>query len=262
MTLGSDRFVELGKVVDVLRDVERLAVLSGAGISAAAKIPIYRGPDGEFLDPETEKWLQCETFEADPRAWYEKFWGFHEQIRDAQPTLGHMALKAMAEAGVVSDVVTQNVDALDLRAGTDEENVFEVHGVERQLSCIGCDATFETEPWLERNGAANPARCERDGGVLKPDFNLYHDQYIRGYVNDNAQRGVLALDEADGLLVVGTSLHIWPWNQMVVDAWRAKKPIVIINPHPTEFDGAARGLVIRATADEGLQMLREELVGG
>ena len=258
MTQGGDRLAGLGKVVDVLRGTERLTVLSGAGISTAAKIPIYRGPDGKFLDPETEEWLQCESFEADPQAWYEKFWGLHEQIRDARPTLGHMALKAMAEAGVVNDVVTQNVDALDIRAGIDEGHVFEVHGVERQLSCIGCDASFETEAWLERNGKASPARCERDGGLLKPDFNLYNDKYIRGYINDKGQRGVEALYEADGLLVVGTSLHIWPWNQAVVDAYREKRPIVMVNPHPTKFDGAAR-FIIRATADEGLQMLQEEL---
>ena len=104
MTESGGRLAELGEVVDLLRSTERLAVLSGAGISAAAKIPIYRGPDGKFLDPTTEEWLKCEAFEANPQAWYEKFWGFHEQIRDARPTLGHMALKAMTEAGVVSEV--------------------------------------------------------------------------------------------------------------------------------------------------------------
>lgn len=267
MALGGEQQVELSEVSYLLHENESWVALTGAGISSSAGIPIYRGPDGRFLDEGTEEWLQRETFDADPAAWYGRFWELHDAIKNAQPTAGHCALAAMVEAGIVSHIVTQNVDALDLRAGTAEERVSEVHGIERMLSCTdvkGCDFIVPTEEWLEGNDVTVLPTCPNDGLVLKPDFNLYGDgdpryHRIRPYIQKYGERGAQALVDADGILVVGTSLNIAPWNGIVVQKWREVYPVVMVNPNPTRFDAAAR-FIIRGTADEGLQMLQEQLV--
>jgi len=248
---------------DVLRDQESVVALTGAGISLAAGIPIYRAPDGSFLDEDNELWLYRDYFDAATAQWYPKFWELHDTIRAASPTRGHRALSAMVKAGIVDHIVTQNVDGLDLLAGTDKERVSEVHGIERRLSCTNfeeCGFEVLTEDWLIEKGKSAPPTCPHDDQPLKPDFNLYGERYARRDVVEDGIRGKRVLEAADALLVVGTSLSIDPWRRIVFDKIEEKKPVVIVNPNPKPVDELARFLILRSTADEGLSLLQEQLV--
>jgi NAD-dependent deacetylase len=157
------------EIAEVLRERESVVALTGAGISLAAGVPIYRGADGAYLDKENDTWLWREAYDADPLKWYERFWELHETIKLAQPTLAHRALKALVETGVVSKIVTQNVDGLDLLAGTDKAHVHEVHGIERRLSCTdleGCDFAIPTDDWLHGHDTDTLPTCPHDGRPL------------------------------------------------------------------------------------------------
>jgi NAD-dependent deacetylase len=251
----------LAEVGKVLQERQPIVALTGAGISLAAGIPIYRGADGEYLDKENDTWLWREAYDADPLQWYERFWDLHETIRSAQPTRAHRALNALVEAGVVSKIVTQNVDGLDLMAGTDKSRVHEVHGIERRLSCTDleeCDFVISTEGWLEANDQATLPTCPHDGQPLKPDVNLRHEPGFRTDIAEDGVQGQRALETADAVLVVGTSFNVEPWRRIIQDRHDYGKPVVIVNPNPTTVDKYARFL-IRKTADEGLSLLQEQL---
>jgi len=249
-------------IAEVLGERKSIVALTGAGLGQAAGISVFRRPDGSFLSEELEIWLQREYYDAATVPWYEKYWDFHDSIAKARPTQGHLALRAMVEAGVVSHVVTQNVDGLDLRAGTDVSHVSEVHGIDRRLSCPNfaeCGFEVSTEDWLREYGRSLPPLCPDDGQILKPDFNLYGEKFARRDIVENAIRGEQVLKAADAILAVGTSLSIQPWRRIVIDKSIEQKPIVVVNPNPTTIDRCAH-LMLRGDADDGLTLLREQLV--
>jgi NAD-dependent deacetylase len=251
-------FAEIG---EVLQERESIVALTGAGISLAAGIPIYRGADGTYLDKENDWWLYREAFDDDPQRWYARFWELHETIRAAQPTRAHHALNALVEAGVVSKIVTQNVDGLNLLAGTDKSRVHEVHGIERQLSCTdleGCDFVISTEDWLRDHDTETLPTCPHDSRLLKPDVNLRREPGFRTSIAEDGIQGQKALETADAVLVVGTSFNVEPWRRIIKDRHDYGKPVVIVDPNSTTVDKYARFL-IRKTADEGLSLLQEQL---
>jgi NAD-dependent deacetylase len=269
MTSDVERFADISEAADLLRGAENLVALTGAGISLSAGIPIYRGSDNKYLDEENEWWVWRESFDSQTEKWYKRFWELHSPITSAAPTPGHLALSAMVEAGILSDIVTQNVDGLDLKAGTDEEHVYEVHGTERLLSCTnedGCETTVLTDEWLQSHEDTLVPTCEKDGQVLKPDVNLYHEPPLPRHVSKERRRvaqahpkGEQVMTDADALLVVGTSLNVAPWRQIVIGKFLTDTPVVVVTPEPIHLDKYLRLTHILRTADEGLQLLQEEL---
>jgi len=170
------------QIVEVLRESQNTVAFTGAGISKSAGIPTFRDlDDGLWLDRENLQWAHRQTYDADPQDWYVKFWPLYGTMRAAKPTPAHYALRDMVEASVIGTIVTQNIDGLDLLAGTDESHVLEVHGHGRQLSCTdvrGCGYFTRTEDWLLGNDRARLPTCLRDGKPLKPDVLLFDDASV------------------------------------------------------------------------------------
>lgn len=259
----------------------RIAVLTGAGISTDSGIPDYRGPDSPPSNPMT-----IQQFTTDPlfrqRYWARNHVGWRH-MDDTQPNAGHRALATLEHAGVVNGVITQNVDLLHTKAGS--ANVVNLHGSYARVVCLGCGYTMSRAALAEKLEALNPGfieraeavgglavapdadaviaetasfsylDCPRCAGMLKPDI---------VYFGENVPKDVVAkafslVDEAQALLVVGSSLTVFSGYRFVRHAVSLGIPVAIINRGPTRGDELAT-VKVDGGCSELLTLLAEELL--
>ena len=223
----------------LLRRAERIAVLTGAGISTASGIGDFRGPQGRWtLDPDAEKVSTLSYYLGDPdvRA---KAWRFRAEspVYDAQPNPAHAALVGLEQGARLTGLVTQNTDGLHQLAGSNSELVIELHGNSRTWRCESCRATGEMVEMIRRvrAGEIDP-RCPFDGGIVRATTILFEE----GLDPATIDAAVAAVDDAEVLLVIGTSLTVHPAAGLVPYARRRGIAIILVNGEPTDYDGLAR----------------------
>ncbi|KAA0120290.1 NAD-dependent protein deacetylase [Mycolicibacterium sp. P9-22] len=258
----------------------RVAVLTGAGMSTDSGIPDYRGPDSPPSNPMT-----IGQFRSDPvfrqRYWARNHLGWRH-MDDTVPNAGHRALARMEAAGVVSGLITQNVDLLHTKAGS--ERVVNLHGTYAQVVCLNCGLTMSREALADELEALNPGfaeraervggiavapdadavvadtssfrylDCPRCGGMLKPDIVYFGESVPK----ERVQQAFSLVDEADALLVAGSSLTVFSGYRFVRHAASAGKPIAIVNRGPTRGDALAT-VKLEAGCSELLTLLAGEL---
>ena len=238
-----------------------VAVLTGAGISAASGIPTYRDDKGCWRHSEP---IKHQEFIADPerrkRYWARSMRGW-PAVRDARPNAAHRALATLERSGQVSTVITQNVDRLHQRAGS--QRVIDLHGRLDRVQCLDCGDLQCREQLQQRLTAMNTlaitgvtasARPDGDadlpdalvekiqipdctvcGGVLMPDVVFFGGTVPRPRVSTCMQ----AVDDADALLVVGSSLQVYSGFRFCRRAAETGKTLAIINPGVTRADDLA-----------------------
>lgn len=222
----------------LLRQAGRVAVLTGAGISTASGIGDFRGPQGRWtLDPQAERVSTLSWYlnDADVRA---KAWRFRAEspVYDAQPNAAHRALVRLEQGARLTGLITQNTDGLHQLAGSNPELVIELHGNSRTWRCESCRATGPMIDMvrLVRAGALDP-RCPYDGGIVRATTILFEEPLDPAVIDE----AVASVDDADALLVIGTSLGVHPAAGLVPYAHRRGVQIVIVNAEPTDYDGLA-----------------------
>ncbi|MFD0367524.1 NAD-dependent protein deacetylase [Streptomyces sp. NPDC059071] len=247
---------DLRPVADALR-AGGVVVLSGAGISTESGIPDYRG-EGGSLSRHTPMTYQDFTagVHARRRYWARSHLGWRTFGR-ARPNAGHRAVAAFARHGLLSGVITQNVDGLHQAAGS--EGVVELHGSLSRVVCLSCRALSSRRELARRLEEANPGfapvaaginpdgdadltdeqvgdfrvvPCTACGGVLKPDVVFFGENVPAPRV-EHCRRLV---QEASSLLVLGSSLTVMSGLRFVRQAAEAGKPVVIVNQDPTRGD--------------------------
>ncbi|MFP3913601.1 MAG: NAD-dependent protein deacetylase [Actinomycetota bacterium] len=245
-------------LVDLLR-AGRVMVLTGAGMSTDSGIPDYRG-DGRRLRRVP---VTYQEFVRDPvarrRYWARSHAGWHRVAR-ARPCPAHHSVAEMEEAGLITGVVTQNVDGLHTAAGS--RRVLELHGSLSRTVCLGCGDRRSRLELHHRLEAANPhferqkveaapdgdaelpdhlvdgftvVDCLECGGLLKPDVVFFGENVPRARVTS-------AYDWLEGslaLLVLGSSLTVMSGYRFVLAAHRDGKPVAIVNRGSTRGDGQA-----------------------
>ncbi|MBN2429547.1 MAG: Sir2 family NAD-dependent protein deacetylase [Deltaproteobacteria bacterium] len=202
------------RCAEKIRNAEKMAVLSGAGISTAAGIPDFRGPRGLYVtrryDPD--KVFEISAFRGEPHYFYEFTRDFVTEVRDVKPTFTHYFLAELEKSGPLTGIITQNIDTLHQLAGS--RNVLELHGSYRSASCSKCGKNFDelTYRWWEKamleSSAPPVAFCSACGGVLKPDI-VFFGEMVNGF---NAAERLIA--ECDLLLVLGSSLAVSPASSL------------------------------------------------
>jgi NAD-dependent deacetylase len=157
-------------IAGLLRDAQRIVVLTGAGISTGSGIPDFRGPDGVWTkDPAAEKRATIQHYVSDPehrkRAWRGRLEG---DIWQGEPNAGHYALAELERRAALDTLVTQNVDGLHHLAGNSPDWIVEIHGNVREAKCLSCGWHGPMEETIDRvrAGEEDPA-CLRCGGMLK-----------------------------------------------------------------------------------------------
>jgi NAD-dependent SIR2 family protein deacetylase len=256
-----------------------LAVLSGAGLSTESGIPDYRGPTGAAR-PATPMTYQVFTgsAEARQRYWARSHLGWRVIAR-ATPNAGHRAVADLEATGLVTGVVTQNVDALHTRAGA--RAVVELHGALDRVVCLGCGALSSREQLDTRLTEANPGfgrqvtalkpdgdvdlddvsgfqvvDCLLCGGVLKPDVVFFGETVPR----DRVDRSFALVEGATALLVLGSSLTVMSGYRFVLRAAKLGIPVAIVNQGPTRGDAQA-AVKVEAPLGEVLPALVQQVQG-
>jgi NAD-dependent deacetylase len=227
-----------------------VTVLTGAGISTDSGIPDFRGPQGVWTrNPAAEKTSTLQHYLADPevrkQAWRNRL---ASPAWTAEPNAGHKALVALERRGKLHTLVTQNIDELHQRAGSDPAKVVELHGTMRQVVCWRCGERAPMERALERvrNGEEDPP-CHSCGGILKSAT----ISFGQALVEEDIRRAELAALSCDLFLAVGTSLGVYPAAGLVPLAKQNGARLVIVNGEPTPYDDLADA-VLRGSISEVL----------
>jgi len=237
---------DIDEAARLLAAATRGVALTGAGISAESGIPTFRGPGGLWTQYDPIKVATIENFMADPRSYWTVARERGPAVLAAQPNPGHYALVALQKSGRLVSVITQNTDGLHQDAGT--ENVIELHGSGRTVECLDCGTRESRGDVQRRLDFQMPPRCRICGGMfLKPTAVFFGEAMPEGAVAE-AQR--LATD-ADVMLVVGSSLVVFPAAEIPIIAARAGAPLIVINDEPTPIDRLAQ-VVIRGRSGEVL----------
>jgi NAD-dependent deacetylase len=249
----------LARVAQLVGDARRITVLTGAGISTDSGIPDYRGPNGLWTrNPEAARMSSLADYVADPevrrRAWQSRL---AHPAWTAEPNDGHRALVALERSGQLVALLTQNIDELHQRAGSDPDLVVELHGTIWWAECLGCAARTPMADALARvgDGAPDPD-CRDCGGILKSATISFGQQLVPPVV----ERAVAAAASCDVFLAIGSSLTVQPAAGLCGVAVDSGADLVVLNAEPTPYDALA-SLVIRAPISETLAALTADLGG-
>jgi NAD-dependent SIR2 family protein deacetylase len=255
-------------------------MLTGAGISTDSGIPDYRGSDSPPSNPMTIR-----QFTSDP-VFRQRYWARNQvgwrHMDETRPNAGHRAVAALGHHGVVNGVITQNVDLLHTKAGS--RTVIDLHGTYAQVVCLSCGESMSRAELAEKLDALNPGFTERIeaigglavapdadavvadtasfryldcascGGMLKPDIVYFGESVPK----DVVQQAFSLVEDADALLVAGSSLTVFSGYRFVRHAAARGIPVAIVNRGPTRGDELAT-VKVQAGCSELLTLVAEEL---
>jgi NAD-dependent deacetylase len=242
---------EPAELAQLLRAAGRCVALTGAGISTESGIPDFRSPTGIWAQYDPRQYATIEAFEGDPA----KVWSFYalryRALTEAEPNEAHLALAELERRGIVSTVITQNIDLLHERAGSSD--VIEVHGSIRECVCLACGARYGLEEVLRMLEATPVPRCTC-GQVVKPGVVMFGELLEP----DAIDRAFQLARETKLLLVVGSTLEVQPVAGLPWETVTAGGEVAIVNLGPTAFDRRAT-LKIDAKAGEVLRAVVEQL---
>jgi NAD-dependent deacetylase len=245
-------------------------VLTGAGISTDSGIQDFRGPDGLWTkNPAAERAATIDAYMSDSelrrRSWRNRL---TSPMWDSEPNAGHRALVALEKSGRLDTLVTQNIDGLHQKAGSDPSLIIEIHGTSLEVVCLRCGDRQPCEPVHGRvragdddptclqpvpvgTGIASTSVC---GGILKSAT----ISFGQSLVPEDLIRAEEAASQCDLLLAVGSTLGVFPAAGLVPVAVRHGAVVVIVNGSPTEMDDLA-DVVVRGSISEMLPALVGEL---
>ncbi|MFE1785693.1 NAD-dependent deacetylase [Streptomyces sp. NPDC059506] len=236
-----------------------IAVLTGAGISTDSGIPDYRGPQGVWRrNPEAERLVTYQDYMADPEVRRASWLARRDNpVWHAEPNAAHRALADLERSGVPVRIITQNVDGLHQKAGSDPRKVLELHGTLFAVVCTSCGARSTMREALDRVGAGEPdPACRACGGVLKSATVMF-GQALDGEVLRTAAH---VAQVCDWFLAVGSSLQVEPAASLCRVAAEAGARLVVVNAEPTPYDDLAAE-VVREPIGTALPALLERIAG-
>jgi NAD-dependent deacetylase len=240
----------LRKAIHLVQNARTIVALTGAGISTPSGIPDFRSPtSGLWARANPMEIASIYGFRHDPRPFYEWLHPLAQTVLHAQPNAAHLALAQMEQAGVLSCIVTQNIDLLHQKAGS--KNVYEVHGHMRDFICMACEQIVQADlvvpPFLETGAVP---LCPACAGVLKPNVVLF-GELLPLHVLQQAQFETAVCDL---MLVAGSSLEVSPINELPWQAKRQGARLIMVNLAETHLDQMA-DVVIHADVVEILPQL-------
>jgi len=218
-------------LIDHLRSADRVAVLTGAGISAESGIPTFRDPGGIWEKFEPQELANVEAFLENPelvQGWYRHR---RQVVEDAEPNEGHRALVRLEEYVDLVTTITQNVDDLHNRAGSSE--VVELHGNITRNYCTDCEQDVDAARIDAAIEDGQPATCPECEGLVRPDV-VWFGEMLPPDAMDRASE---ATTTCDVFLSVGTSTVVYPAARLPMLAKEAGAYVVEVNPDRTPISG-------------------------
>jgi NAD-dependent deacetylase len=225
---------QAGRLAELIRESSCTVALTGAGISVPSGIPDFRTPGKglwEKVDPM--KVAHIDAFRSDPAGFWEFYRPRLHGLGGVEPNPAHEVLAELERRGLLEAVITQNIDTLHTRAGS--ERVVEVHGSIRTASCQACDSTYElarVEELFDDDGVATCSAC---ASLVKPDVVLFGELLPAEAM---AQAEALA-SRAEVLLCIGSSLEVYPVAGLPSVTLAGGGALAVITQGPTPFDADA-----------------------
>ena len=255
---NSELLHDIEQIAEIVRESNYVVGMTGAGMSVESGIPSFRGAGGLWTKYGTPRMDGYSQFKKDPTGWWnrrtnEKIDAHIIELRDAlasaQPHAGHYALAELEKIGSMQSLVTQNIDALDEKAGL--ENLIEIHGNRTKLRCIECGDRVSLGEFVPLYA---PDPCKKCDGLVKFDTVMFGEPIPDEVMT--AARG--EIDKADCVLVIGTSATVRPASGLLWIAEASGATIIEINPTKTKLTPICE-VSLRSTAGEALPMLLQSL---
>jgi len=241
--------LDIGPLIEVLQEASRVAVLTGAGISAESGIPTFRGEEGLWKKYRPEELATPAAFSQDPKfvwEWYDWRRGIFAQ---KEPNPGHKVIARWEETFPTFSLITQNIDGLHQKAGS--KNIWELHGNIWKLRCTEEGTITEN---YETPLKEIPPLCPNCGALLRPHVVWFGESLSPTIL----QKSIQLSSECDVMFVIGTSAVVQPAASLPFEASEAGAKIVEINPDPTPLSLYA-DFSIRGKSGEILPLIDEEL---
>ena len=231
---------EIARAAGLVAKARSVVALTGAGLSVESGIPPFRGPGGlwtKYGEPPLDGY---QRFVRDPAAaWRERLhpresWakGLAETLGKARPNAGHVALAELERLGVLTSLITQNVDDLHRQAGS--KALLEIHGNHTLLRCLACHTRFEPTA-IPVDEDALPPLCPDCGGVVKGDTVQFGEP-----IPPDVLRGCYAVvQRCDCMLVIGTTATVYPAAEFPFEVLRRGGQVIEVNPYESELTAAA-----------------------
>ncbi len=260
--LSCELDAEIRRAAELLGRARRVVALTGAGLSVESGIPPFRGKGGlwtKYGEPPLDGY---QRFLADPaEAWRSQLepkepWAraLRDTLAAAKPNPGHLALVELEERGVLDCLITQNIDDLHRQAGS--RALAEIHGNYSLLRCTACNARFPRESF-HIDPEDLPPTCPECGGVVKGDTVSFGEPIPA----DVLERCFSEVEQADCMLVAGTSATVYPAAGFPVEVVRAGGCLIEMNPEPTDLTPIA-GIHLRGPGGALLSRLVQHLDAG
>jgi len=239
------------RAAELLAAAQHAIAMTGAGVSAESGIPTFRGEGGLWTKYDPVKVSSIDSFMADPASYWEVSRERGRVALAARPNPGHLALAAMEGIGRLVAVVTQNTDGLHQDAGS--RRVIELHGSGRTVQCLDCGRREPRSEVQARLDVEMPPRCRNCESIfLKPTVVLFGEPMPVAAV----QEAFALAGQADVVLVVGSSLVVYPAAEVPLVAVRAGARMIVVNAEPTPFDRLAE-VVIHGRSGEVLPQIAD-----
>lgn len=239
---------QITRLANLLKQCNHNFALTGAGISTESGIPDFRSPGTGLwskIDPMKEATLSA--LRRDPKRFYEINLPRWVTFTEAKPNDAHVALARLEKSGYIKGVITQNVDGLHRKAGS--EKVWEVHGHFRTCHCMQCAKSYPFDLLVTKfNNNQNPPLCDACRGILRPDVVLFEDQMSEDFFQASQ-----VLSGCQLMIVVGSSLQVYP----VANLPSLTRLLVIINREATPWDNRAELVLHYATGQVFRDLMAE-----
>ena len=250
--------VTIDEIASIVSDSTYVVGMTGAGMSVESGIPPFRGADGLWTKYGAPKMDGYSDFKKDPTGWWNRRTNdkidshineLRQALTNAEPHAGHYALVELEKQGNIQSLVTQNIDALDEKAGL--QNLIEIHGNRTKLRCIECGDRVSLGDFVPLYA---PDPCKKCDGTVKFDTVMFGEPIPEDVMT--AARS--EIDKADCVLAIGTSATVRPASGLLWIAESLGATIIEINPAETKLTPISE-VSLRSTAGEALPLLLKTL---
>jgi NAD-dependent deacetylase len=224
----------IARLFDKIRSARYCVAFSGAGVSTLSGIRDFRGKNGIYNDMDAEKIFDISYFEKDPSFYYKAALSFIYNLDEKEPSILHTVLADLEKRGYIKALITQNIDLLHQKGGS--KRVIEIHGsptIHYCLRCAGIRMSFEEAAALVKQGEL--PRCPKCKRVLKPAITFFGESLPIEALKEATEEA----QKADLMLVLGTTLQVFPAASLPQHCLRNGDEIVIVNNMPTPMDSNA-----------------------
>ncbi|MCL2759984.1 MAG: NAD-dependent deacetylase [Treponema sp.] len=225
---------DINNLFTLIKEAKHLVALTGAGVSTLSGIRDFRGKNGLYNEMDADKIFSIDYFEKDPSFYYGQAGSFIYNLDEKEASIVHTVLGELEQLGFLKAIITQNIDLLHQKGGS--KNVIEIHGspvTHYCLRCSGIKVSYEEVAAVVRKGEMPKCpKCER---VLKPAITFFGE----ALPSKALKQAVTESQKADVMLVLGTSLTVYPAAGMPQYTLRNSGKIVIVNNMPTPLDDKA-----------------------